>query len=265
MKRKSFKEILASSGPDRPKSPPKSRAQRLAEVSPPTRAELLECRRMFDSATIVGGVLVVTGDSGAELIEVYEIGTDVYVDFDGSTLDTFVPGNIYAGYVSISALGGGDTVTIWGWPTSYELRFPVLVYGGDGADVITGSTSAYPDSLYGDAANDTIDGTWGNDLIYGNEGNDSLQGGPDDDFLYGGTGNDYLDGGAGNDEVRGEAESDTLWGNSGTDRLFGGDGNDFLHAEGGGVATVDGGAGSDAATITGGVDTYTFVETVTIQ
>ena len=218
---------------------------------------------MFDSATIVSGVLVVTGDGVADSIEVYEEGGYVKVDFEQTLYDSFVPGNIYAGYVKVEALGGNDTVLIWG--AGFDLRFPALVYGGDGTDVIDGGTSGYADSLYGGAGNDTIRGNADGDAIWGDDGNDNLDGGAGDDFIYGGAGYDILTGGADNDELRGEADGDTLTGGTGSDRLFGGDGDDILHAEDTEADTVDGGAGSDGATVNGGgQDTYSFVESVTI-
>ena len=231
-------------------------------MAPPIRAELLECRRMFDSASIISGVLVVTGDTTGDSIEVYEEGGYVKVDFEQTLYDSFVPGNIYAGYVSVDALAGNDIVLIWG--AGFDLRFPALVYGGDGTDIIDGGTTAYTDSLYGGAGNDTIRGNAGSDLLWGDAGNDSLEGGAGDDFLYGGAGYDILLGDADNDELRGEADGDTLTGGSGTDRLFGGDGDDILHANDTEADTVDGGAGSDGATINGGgQDTYSFIESLT--
>src|SRR5687767_3549704 len=112
MNTKSFKEFLASSGPDRPRTPAKSRALRQAEVAPRVAAEVLEARRLL-SASVIGNVLVVTGTSSAEHIEVYSQPADnnnIYVDinFVSPTFGPFNPANITK--TQINGLAGNDTV-----------------------------------------------------------------------------------------------------------------------------------------------------------
>ena len=91
MKRKNFKEILASSGPDTPKTPPQSRAQRLANVARPIVAEVLEPRCFLTvTAQIDMGVLVVTSNGDADTFEVYSLGDGIiYVDEESSNVDSF--------------------------------------------------------------------------------------------------------------------------------------------------------------------------------
>jgi trimeric autotransporter adhesin len=63
-----------------------------------------------------------------------------------------------------------------------------VIFGGKGADQITGSDQA--DRLYGGDEWDTINGGKGNDYIEGNAGNDTLDGGTGVDTLLGGSGFD---------------------------------------------------------------------------
>ena len=107
-------------------------------------------------------------------------------------------------------------------------------------NTITGTPGA--DSLNGDTngadPHDFIDGQSGNDSLSGLSGNDTLRGGAGDDLLNGGIGNDNLDGNIGNDTLRGGGGLDTVTGGDGADILLFG-------AEGGTIASFDGGAGFD--------------------
>jgi Ca2+-binding RTX toxin-like protein len=67
---------------------------------------------------------------------------------------------------------------------------PMLVNGGTGDDVISGSVLA-----------DTLDGGWGNDTIDGGEGNDVLKGDLGDDRMTGGLGVDKFFGSSGVDTI----------------------------------------------------------------
>ncbi len=123
------------------------------------------------------------------------------------------------------------------------------VYGGDGADLLTGNVSG-----------NTMHGGRGADRLYGNEGSDMLYGDAGADKIYGGTESDKLYGGADNDSLFGEAGNDRLYGGSGKDSMYGGEGSDWLFGEYGDDAMV-GDAGNDALaggdgndTIRGGAD-----------
>ena len=126
------------------------------------------------------------------------------------------------------------------------------VDGGDGNDVITGSSSSIDahghlieaDVYMGGAGADTVAGGDGNDHIYGNalttvagaiDGGDSLSGGGGIDYIQGNAGNDTIDGGAG---------ADRLYGGAGDDSILGGDGNDYVQGNKGNDI-VSGGNGSD--------------------
>ena len=65
---------------------------------------------------------------------------------------------------------------------------PLLIYGYNGDDVITGGQNN--DIIYGGSGNDTINGNNGNDLIYGGLGNDVMNGGAGSNLLNGGAGAD---------------------------------------------------------------------------
>ncbi|WP_218030169.1 calcium-binding protein [Pseudonocardia hydrocarbonoxydans] len=79
---------------------------------------------------------------------------------------------------------------------------PLLIFGTDGDDEITGSAAS--------------------DCIVGGDGADDIRGGDGDDVLVGGPAADVLDGGRGADRLVGGAGSDELIGGPGTDRFDGG-------------------------------------------
>ncbi|KMK65711.1 nidogen-like domain-containing protein [Puniceibacterium sp. IMCC21224] len=108
-----------------------------------------------------------------------------------------------------------------------------------------------PESIFGDATDETIPGGGGNDTIFGLGGNDSLLGDADDDSLDGGIGNDTLDGGSGNDTLLGSEGDDSLFGDDGDDSLDGGTGNDTLKGDDGNDTLF---GGTDNDTLEGGDD-----------
>ena len=90
------------------------------------------------------------------------------------------------------------------------------VYGGSGADRLTGSTGN--DVLYGDSGADKLNAGAGNDIVYGGTDDDSLLGGSGIDFLHGGRGLDFLSGGDGADRLRSrDTEVDRVSGGNGRD------------------------------------------------
>ncbi|MCF8198810.1 MAG: hypothetical protein K9J42_08595, partial [Sulfuritalea sp.] len=114
---------------------------------------------------------------------------------------------------------GDDTFLIEGTDTGYD-RFE----GGDGYDVVQGSTGDDTIRLYqytGTATVERIDGGGGNDIIAGTGSSDTLD--------FSGTelvGINLIDGGTGNDAITGSAGNDIIVGGVGSDRLEGGLGND---------------------------------------
>ena len=141
-----------------------------------------------------------------------------------------------AGTDSVNAGDGNDTV-----------------YGGDDADTINGD--AQDDIVYGGPGDDRVFGGEGNDTCRGDDGDDSMVGQNGDEELFGGNGYDTLEGGEGSDTLRGEADNDLVDGGLHSDSLFGGDGTDTLKARDNWVDVLDGGAGSDCASIDNTLDT----------
>ncbi len=126
-----------------------------------------------------------------------------------------------------------------------------------------------PDVLRGTRGRDVICGLGGNDRILGGGGGDVVDGGPGADFIDGGTGNDVLRGGAGNDHLAGRSGNDrlnggpgadNLTGGTGIDVLLGGTGPDVLLARDGRRDTVDGGRGTDTATVDRNLDRVVSAE-----
>jgi Ca2+-binding RTX toxin-like protein len=120
--------------------------------------------------------------------------------------------------------------------------------------------SGIGDTILGTAAADELNGLAGNDVISGFGGNDTIDGGADNDQISGGTGVDSLLGDTGDDtffitsgDVAGGAE--TINGGAGTDiiSLTGGGSFDFSGATVS-VETITGGTGADTITGTTAAD-----------
>ncbi|MGI9659887.1 MAG: calcium-binding protein [Gaiellaceae bacterium] len=112
------------------------------------------------------------------------------------------------------------------------------ITGTDADDVLEGTRSA--DVICGLAGDDEIRGLDGNDVIYGGEG---------DDTIVGGAGQDALSGGAGADAVFGGSGGDVIDAGEGEDEVAGGRGNDRLLTDDGEADRVDGGPGTDEASL----------------
>jgi Ca2+-binding RTX toxin-like protein len=253
MNRKSFKDILASSGPDTIKTPMLSREERLTKFMPPAVAEMLEKRQMM---TVTVGMnmttLEITGTSGADqaTVSVNTGDNSLYVS-DGTT--TYGP--YWQGSISLIKMlmgdsadtvyiahGGSDSVPLscsidgqggTDWIEGGDLADSI--YGGVGNDSLWafgGNDKVYGDSdndrVYGGTGADTMEGNNGLDTMYGDAGADSILGLADADSIYGGADNDTVDGGTEADFIRGEDGADSLLGGGGNDNVYGGNGNDEL-------------------------------------
>jgi Ca2+-binding RTX toxin-like protein len=118
---------------------------------------------------------------------------------------------------------------IFGTPEDDELNISdgsVIVFAGDGEDLVDASQSSGNNQLFGGAGNDELFAS-SNDRLFGEAGKDILNAavGTGNNRLYGGDGNDILFAGV-------------------SDRLFGGDGDDLLFA-GDGESLLNGGQGED--------------------
>jgi len=130
------------------------------------------------------------------------------------------------------------------------------VFGYAGNDIINAIANNAGHYLYGGAGADTITGSTGNDSIFGGAGDDSIQGESGNDWIDGGDGADVIRGDIGDDTIYGGGGNDSLDGQGGDDLIYGGDGDDTLHG-GSGQDTLEGGAGSDS--MIGGMENDVFV------
>jgi Ca2+-binding RTX toxin-like protein len=230
--------------------------------------ERLETRENPSTITLSNGALEIIGTSAIDRVSVYiptsgpSAGKLVVEDWIGlgyayvgiSEFDPAAVSNIV-----FDGLGSDDRFTLGDVGGRV---IPVVAYGGEGNDTITGGNGA--DYLFGEGGNDKISGGYGydwllggtgddelrgdggRDNLFGGDGNDSMFGGhPDfllfttyvideDDFLYGGNGNDVINGEVGSDVIYGEAGDDVLIGGDGfssseVNWVYGGEGNDFLY------------------------------------
>lgn len=245
MRSQSFKELLASCGPDVPRTPMLSREERLTKSMPPVVVELLEQRRLMAlSVEMDGTSLVVTGSSGADHISVYINPSvdSIYVSDGTNTYGAYYQGTVTL--VKILAGAGNDSI-----------------YIDDDNSTLDG-TNALPESalIYGEGGNDRIYGGNLADTVYGGDGDDLEYGGADNDFMYGGNGYDTLYGDDGNDTIGGDADNDVLTGNAGNDSMAGGSGDDTFWARDSEVDTIAGNTGLDCAQIDTGSDIYTDID-----
>lgn len=157
-------------------------------------------------------------------------------------------------HTAVYGFDGNDTIS--GTSSANDTLF-----GGDGNDVITGSSShtdaaghfTESDYYMGGAGADSITGGDGNDHIYGNAFGSTIGAADGNDTINAGNGNDYVNGNAGNDTVNGGDGNDRLYGGAGNDVISGGNGNDYLQGNKGddtllgnaGDDTIHGGAGND--------------------
>jgi hypothetical protein len=147
------------------------------------------------------------------------------------------------------------------------LNVPLVAFGGDGDDILLGSTVA--DDLEGQGGDDTVEGFQGADTLNGGDGDDQIAGDDGDDTIggdaghdtiHGGAGNDTIDGGAGSDVVYGEADNDRVTGDAGDDYLDGGDGVDSLFGGDDHDVLVPGAGAGDLVSGGDGFDEVSYAE-----
>ena len=241
----------------------------------------------------VDNFVSISGGAGTDTVYVTQDGSQKVLDMNGSTagsnyvidadVENLTVDDQFALPIEVvgNSLNNDITVNSDGNPAD------VTLMGGDGDDVLstddpaTLSGGAGNDTLVGSAAGDAYSGGAGTDLVDYSARTDNLfvylEGGqasgdaadPLDSFdgtveqVYGGSGNDDIYGTAGNNALYGNGGNDTLHAFGGTDALFGGVGNDQVFCADGGPTYVDGGPGTDAATIDATGDTTVNVESVT--
>jgi Ca2+-binding RTX toxin-like protein len=205
-----------------------------------------------DASSAAVGVFV-SGGKGNDSLKGGNFN-DTLWGFDGN--DTLDGG---AGADDMAGSDGADTVTYASRTTNLSLSLDGKA--NDGAAGEADKLDDTIDTLIGGSGNDTISGNpgpsgWlfvggaGNDsLTAGANADDSLQGGDGNDILVGGLGKNSLDGGNGNDSLFGGAGADVLVGGAGIDTIRGDTGNDTINAKDGAKDIVDGGTGTDIATV----------------
>ncbi len=146
-------------------------------------------------------------------------------------------------------------------------QWPDVLRGTNGRDVICGFGGndrivgrGGNDVVYAGPGDDRVDAGAGNDLVYGGSDRDQLVGGPGNDRLEGGRGADRLFGNAGNDRLVGGPGRDSLVGGTGRDTLLGGADADTIFARDGRADVVDGGRGTDTATLDRSLDRFASIE-----
>ena len=214
---------------------------------------------MRDASTIYGG-------SGDDIVQTHS-GDDVLFGnqnddqlFSGKGFD-FVDGGTGDDRIILGERGearggqGNDRITIGGGEAYggrgedrlSATKFESTLFGGDGADIVSGSTrnlseKGEGDYLYGGKSNDTVSGGSEGDFLFGGTGDDVLRGWTGDDTMRGGSGNDVAEGGFGNDTILGGDGRDSLEGGRGVDEIFGGNGNDYIHTNEDDFGQDDGGS-----------------------
>jgi Ca2+-binding RTX toxin-like protein len=236
--------------------------------------EPLERRRLM-SASIVNGVLTVTGTELNDSVSISQDNARVRVN-EGGRVTAFALGRVKR--IVVHALGGNDTVL-----GRTNLTKPLVVHGGAGNDTLTGGSGN--DSLLGGDGEDRLDGARGADLLSGGaafdhadygkrpaglsislddiandgqrgerdnvrsdvegittgKGNDRISGSAADNVIRTGDGADTVHGLGGNDVIStGDSAADT-----GLDRIFGGAGDDWIRSPFSSVI-AHGDAGNDA-------------------
>jgi Ca2+-binding RTX toxin-like protein len=142
------------------------------------------------ATSVIAGALSVQGTAAADVITVTEPGSEIAVDFNGTT----------------------DSI-------ASSLIQSIVIRGGAGSDIIrVNSAIQIPESLFGGRGDDTMFAGSGPATLNGGGGNDSLVAGSFGDSLVGGGGNNVLFGGTGNDILYAiNGQVDTVIGGGGTD------------------------------------------------
>jgi putative intracellular protease/amidase len=161
-----------------------------------------------------GSDVIVQGTSGPDTIYLWSgaRASDVMVWMNGVFYGTRSMKD--AARLTVQGADGNDRIF------ATDLRRPAEIFGGDGHDLMTGSSA--DDLLEGGSGFDRISGLNGADQIFGGDQSDYLFGGDGDDILVGGGGDDYLEGLTGRDFLIGGDGRDIIKAGSGDDLLIGG-------------------------------------------
>ncbi|MDA0239288.1 MAG: FecR domain-containing protein [Proteobacteria bacterium] len=221
-----------------------------------------------DTLTGGDGNDVVDGGTGNDfLVAGTGNGDDTYVGGDGIDTASFTSTTMGV-VVNLANTNNAATGSETGTDDLFSIE---RVYGGSGADILSGYTGN--DTLMGFGGNDTLSGGDGNDMLTGGAGDDIVSGDAGDDTLIAatGAGNDSYDGGTGTDTAVFSSATATVTVNLsmgsatgteiGTDTLtaienvIGGSGDDMVTGDSN-ANQLTGGAGNDSFVGSGGLDSY---------
>ena len=212
------------------------------------------------SFTFAAGLLSVFGTDGSnDFLRVFLDAGVVKIDDGGSVANTTLTlAQVRA--VTISGMGGNDTLTI---DRSLGSLVVGTVLGGSGDDLLVSGIG--PDTIDGGPGLDTVSYAQASSLVRVNlalataqntagAGSDKLLG---IENLFGSDFNDTLTGNTGDNVLSGGLGNDSLSGGLGRDSLLGGDGDDSLTIDNLDT-TVIGGVGLDRVTVTGATGPVTL-------
>ena len=210
---------------------------------------------IFNSGTIIGGNIDMSGDGSSKLVNSGVIQTR-FINMDGDKGATVI------NHGQMIDTGGADGERILSTSVTFSARDVVINHGEITGGIGLNGGADWFENVGGGVVNGDINGSAGDDTLVGGSASDTLLGGDDDDVIIGRAGDDLLDGGlgldtvmggAGDDEIDGASDSDVLNAGSGDDTVYGGTGNDILIGQAGNDLlegegnndTLDGGAGDD--------------------
>ncbi len=151
---------------------------------------------------------------------------------------TIVPGNAAADSAAHTVLNDFTIVGAGGQLAGASLTLQLTADFGGGISLSTSAGVSAGIIISGDQ-NATIEGLSANNILIGGDGSNTI---------YAGPGHDY---------VNGEGGNDTIYAGTGRDYIDGGGGNDVIYAaSGGGVGTIDGGAGADTVVFQNSLASY---------
>ncbi|MFT4556959.1 MAG: hypothetical protein ACI92S_002315, partial [Planctomycetaceae bacterium] len=228
------------------KNPQRSAARRKA--SRQRSAEVLEERALLSvSSLIINGELsVLSDDADSIVVRTNPVdGLSLQVIENGvqsTTLGSVAVADITS--INIRGGSGANTIDLSGVAAAdFTGLTSVSVTGGDGDDIITGTTD-FNDSIIAGDGNDTITVGIGATFVDGGDGHDTITAADGDDTIEGGDGHDLIMAGAGNDSVRAGDGHDTVSGEDGDDTIDAGDGDDLINGNAG-LDVINGGFGDD--------------------
>ncbi|MEM8553604.1 MAG: calcium-binding protein [Pseudomonadota bacterium] len=184
-------------------------------------------------------------------VENSSTGRVVFFDEEGNTSGIVypisLPYNFSTGHFSVfpledggyglvqapaSGVGNDEDIAIYDqgspFPDEQRLRFEGEFDGGDGPDILGGSSG--DDTIIGGTGPDGIWGFDGNDFIFLDEGPTANYISYDSAFesAWGGVGDDFIQNDSGDSKLYGELGNDTLIGGTNVDKAWGDDGDDVM-------------------------------------